>query len=317
MASRSIHPKYNLEEEEEEDISTGPINMCEAPDYAEKLGTIFDEFDTLVRVGDKDALIKMLQALKDHTANTWDQTGSAETKMVLASINEPSCDTLRETLVERVITAEPEEDLPTGQEILQKVLTQTPTVREHCISLFDDLAAATSYLSSAYGRLSALAKACDEQSFRIILNTSARPLVQVNILPNFLNPIIEEKPVLEGEEYRNKLRQMLLPQERNSSLRKEARNNATRLLAALVYIKFKKCYLNEGTEPEMAEKFDVKPKVLSKLISGHRYWGGKDKKPPTKRKAQPEKRRHPPRKSLKSSTAVKPPESDDDKDDGD
>ena len=68
--------------------------------------------------------------------------------------------------------------------------------------------------------------------------------------------------------------------------------------------------MNEGTQAETAEKFDVKPKALSKLISGQKYLGGKDKKPPTKRKAQPERRRQPPRKSLKSSTAVKPLESD-------
>ena len=271
MASESIDPQYNPGEEGEEDISTSPINMHEAQDYVEKLGTTFDEFDTLVQLGDKDVLIKTLQALKDHMTKTGDQMGSAETKIVLASISDPSCDTLWETLVERVTAVDPEENPPTGQEILLKLLPQTPMVREHCIVLFGDLAAATSYLSSAYARLSALAKACDEESFRTILNASARPLVQVNIPPKFLNPIIEEKLVLEGEEYRNKLREMLLPQERNSSLRKEARNNVTRLLAALVYIKFKKCYLNEGTQAEMAEKFDVKPKVLSKLLSGCRY----------------------------------------------
>ena len=78
---------------------------------------------------------------------------------------------------------------------------------------------------------------------------SARPLVQINIPPNFFNPIIEEKLVLEGEVYRDKLRQILLSQERNAALRRGPRNNATRLLAALVYIKLKKYYLNEGTQP--------------------------------------------------------------------
>ena len=256
-------------------------------------------------MGDKDALTKTLQELKAHTAKTWDQMGSADTKTVLTLISEPSCDTLRETLLERVTMVDPEEDLPTGHETLQK------------LSLFYNLSAATSYLSLAYVGLSALAKVCNEETFRTILNVSTRPLVQVNILPKFFKPIIEVKLVLEGKEYRNKLRQTLLPQERNSSLRKEPRNNATRLLAALIYLKFKKHYLNEGTQGETAEKFDIKPKALSRLISGCKYWGGKDKKPPMKRKAPPERRRQSPRKSLKSSTAVKPLESDDDKDDED
>ena len=64
MASESIDPQYNPGEEGEE-ISTSPINMHEAQDYVEKLGTTFDEFDTLVQLGDKDVLILTLQAIKD------------------------------------------------------------------------------------------------------------------------------------------------------------------------------------------------------------------------------------------------------------
>ena len=211
MASGSIDPDYIPEEEEEEDIITGPINICKAQDYTEKLGTIFNEFDSSVQAGDKDTLSRMLQEAKAHTAKTWDQMGSADMKTVLTSVMEPSCDTLRETLTERVTLVDSEEDLPTGQEILQKLPPQTPAVREHCISLFDDLAAATSHMSSAYTNLLALAKTCDEETFRTILKTSARPLVQINIPPKFLNPILEEKPFLEGKVYRDKLRQTLLP----------------------------------------------------------------------------------------------------------
>ena len=77
---------------------------------------------------------------------------------------------------------------------------------------------------------------------------------------------------------------MLLPQERNAPLRKEAGNSAMRLLAALVYLKFKKHYLNEGTQVETAENFYVKPKALSKLLSACKYLGGKDKKTTGKKK---------------------------------
>ena len=70
--------------------------------------------------------------------------GVPYTKTVLTSVAEPCCNTLRETLTEKVTSVDPEEDLSTGQEILQKLPPQTSAVREHCISLFDDLAAATS-----------------------------------------------------------------------------------------------------------------------------------------------------------------------------
>ena len=81
---------------------------------------------------------------------------------------------------------------------------------------------------------------------------------------------------------------MLLRQERNAPLRKEARNSTRKLIAALVYLKFKKHYLNEGTQVETAENFDVKTKALSKLLSGCKYLGGKDKKTMGKRKTPPE-----------------------------
>ena len=53
------------------------------------------------------------------------------------------------------------------------------------------------------------------------------------------------------------------------------------------------------------EKFLIKSKQLSKLMSGKKYFGGKDKKTGAKRK----------RKSLKSSMAVKDPNTNGDTDD--
>ena len=85
--------------------------------------------------------------------------------------------------------------------------------------LSNDLSAATGHLSSAYAKLSSLAKICDKETFRTILAASARPLVQVNIPGKFLNPTTEKRPVLEEEGYRNKLQQALLPQERNTALK--------------------------------------------------------------------------------------------------
>ena len=144
-------------------------------------------------------------------------------------------------------SVDPEEDLPTGQEILQDLQPQPLAVGKHCVSLFKNLTAAMGYPSSAYTNLVALAKSCDRGTLRTILKASLRPLVQINIPPKFLNPILEEKPVREDKAYQEKLEQVLLPQQRNTALKKEARNNETSLLAALVYTKLRECYLNEGT----------------------------------------------------------------------
>ena len=121
-----------------------------------------------------------------------------DTKTVATSIAEPSCDMLRETLTEKVSSVDPDEDLPTGQEILQDLPPQPPVVGDHCLSLFENLAAATGYLSAAYGNLAALAKTCNGKTFRTILKASVRPLVQVNIPSKYLNPILEEKTGYRG-----------------------------------------------------------------------------------------------------------------------
>ena len=133
--------------------------------------------------------------------------------------------------------------------------------------------AATGYLSSAYANLAALAKSCNWETFRTILKASTRPLVQINLPPKFLNPILKEKLVMEDKVYRDKLKQVLLLQKRNTALKKEPRNNVTRLLAALVYIRLKKRYLNEGTQAETAEKFDIKPNALSTTIVETKIFG--------------------------------------------
>ena len=70
-----------------------------------------------------------------------------------SNIAEPSCDMLRETLTEKVTSVSPEEDLPTAQEILQDLPPQPPAVGDHCVFLFENLVAATGYLSSAYANL--------------------------------------------------------------------------------------------------------------------------------------------------------------------
>ena len=105
---------------------------------------------------------KMLQEAKTHVARTWDQMKNTDMKTVTASIAEPNCDTLRDTLTEKVSSVDPEEDLPTGQEILQDLPPEPLTVGYHCVSLFENLAAAMGYLASTYANLAALAKSCDE-----------------------------------------------------------------------------------------------------------------------------------------------------------
>ena len=98
----------------------------------------------------------------------------AEVDAVMRILQEPSCVTLCQSLEEGTVMAVvPEEDVLIGCQVLSKVQLQNQYVREHVISLFNSLSAATKHLSVAITNLSSLAKICDDETFRTILATSA------------------------------------------------------------------------------------------------------------------------------------------------
>ena len=78
-----------------------------------------------------------------------------------------------------------------------------------------------------------------------------------------------------------------MPDETNDRFHKEPANSTTHLLTAIVYLKLKKCLFNEGTQIEVATKFNVKTKALGQILLGKHYWGGKDRKMVQDRKNLP------------------------------
>ena len=76
---------------------------------------------------------------------------------------------------------------------------------EHCIMLFDHLSEATSHISAAMVNLSSLAKITDHETFKMILQASAQPLVQLNIPANMLNPVMDKPPPTAEEAHKSKV----------------------------------------------------------------------------------------------------------------
>ena len=137
---------------------------------------------------------------------------------------------------------------------------------------------ATDQLSAAFVNLSSLVKICNEETSRIILRVSAWPLVQINILENFLNPVAVPVPPKEGKEQPKKIQMALLLKPSAPVLLWEPKNSTTRLLTAVVYFKLKRRFFNEGTQAKVVEKFKVNTKALSKLLTGCQYMGGSKQK---------------------------------------
>ena len=69
------------------------------------------------------------------------------------------------------------------------------------------------------------------------------------------------------------------------------RNGPTHILAAAVWLKMSQKYFNEGMAKEACERFDVRAKHLSRVLTGRKYLGGTQarkhkatEEPPVRRK---------------------------------
>ena len=87
----------------------------------------------------------------------------AEVDAVILTIHEPSCITLQQLLEEgRVMVVDPDEELPTGWQVLPGLPQQKTTMKDHVITLFDSLSAATDQFLVAFMNVSSLVKICDK-----------------------------------------------------------------------------------------------------------------------------------------------------------
>ena len=115
--------------------------------------------------------------------------------------------------------------------------------------------------------------------------------MQLNIPEGFLNLIEDKKAKTTEEEKREKVRKMVLPIPNTPCLAHKPQNGPTHILTAAVWLKMSKKYFNEGTAKEACERFDVRAKQLSRVLTGRKYLGGTQahkrkatEEPPVRRK---------------------------------
>lgn len=112
----------------------------------------------------------------------------SDVNTILRCIKETLCQTLCHDLdSEWVYETDPDEDIPTGSEVIISLQPDNELLRpavEHIIGLMDDLSTAAAHFSS-------LRKLVELKIFSMILHTSMRPMVQLNILERVLKPLRE------------------------------------------------------------------------------------------------------------------------------
>ena len=122
--------------------------------------------------------------------------------------------------------------------------------------------------------ISALAKITDKTPLQTIINGAVRPLVQINIPEGFLNLVEDKQAKMTEEERCEKVQKMVLPIPNAPCLAHELRNGPTHILAAVVWLKLNHKYFNEGTAKEACDRFEVRAKQLSRVLTGRKYLGG-------------------------------------------
>ena len=122
--------------------------------------------------------------------------------------------------------------------------------------------------------LSSLAKITDKETLDIVLRAVCRPMVQLSIPEKYLSPVCDPVPKSSGQKHLEKIKFKLLPNRKKAILKLEAMNNPTRLLAAVMYYKLKKKFLNTVTQKECVEMFAINEKQLSQLIMGCKNFSG-------------------------------------------
>ena len=75
---------------------------------------------------------------------------------------------------------------------------------------------------------------------------------------------------------------MILPTPNAPCLAHEPKNSPTHILVVVVWLKLNHKYFNEGTAKEACDRFEVRAKQLSRVLTGRKYLGGTQVK---KRKA--------------------------------
>ena len=118
-----------------------------------------------------------------------------------------------------------------------------------------------------------LAKVTDKTTLQTIINGAVRPLVQINIPEGFLNPVEDRRPKTTEEEKWEKVWKTVLPVANTPCLAHKPKNGPTRILAVAVWLKLSRKYFNEGTAKEACERFEVRAKQLSRVLTGRKYLG--------------------------------------------
>ena len=192
-----------------------------------------------------------------------------------------------------VEVVDPPEEIPSGQQFLRQLPERARRAEETAfiVDIFNHAGQAHQHLAEVCANVATLAKITDKTTLMAVINGAVWPLVQLNVPEGFLNPIEDKKAPTSKEEKKEKVKKTVLPVPDATCLKHEPQNGPTRILTAAVWLKLSRKYFNKGTAKEACERFLVRVKQLSRVLTGRKYLGGTQARkrkttdePPAKRK---------------------------------
>ena len=274
-------PDNEEEEEEEEDWpESRPVNVEEAKKYMDHINKVFDTMAEMLHRDNKDTLPKCIRNFKKLITKHWHSMADMDPEVVIRTIYNPACIYLHQHVTKGgVDIIIPKEEPPNGRDFIRKVPKKRRKQEELelIIGVFNHACEAHSHLATVEANVSSLAKVMDHEMLRIVMKAAVRPLIQMNVLEGFLDPIEDKKPQMLEEELAEKVEKTILSRHKSACWKHEPKNRPMRILAAAVWLKLKRKYFNTGTAKEACELFQVRAKQLLQVLTGCKYLGGSKK----------------------------------------
>ena len=95
------------------------------------------------------------------------------------------------------------------------------------MSIFDHTSEAQAHLLMTAAHFSSLAKLTDRETLHFVMNAAIQPLVQLNLLEKFLNPVANPVPMMTEEQRRAKVERTILLRHNMAFMKHKPKNGPT------------------------------------------------------------------------------------------
>ena len=219
---------------EEEGVLHGAINEEEATQHRQRLEEVFMAMENKIKDEEEDTLKEAITGCKTIITMIMPSMAEANPTIVLESIKDPSCLAIHprtDANIQKLEDMMPPAEVPTGQDVVTIIEDMEPLTdeqRRQISELFEDLELAHEQLARTCSSLAILSRSLTSQQLILLLKSSIRPLVQLNIASGVFEEakLGQQKMELPEEKYRQ-VRLTMVPVATSGRLAQEKPNSVT------------------------------------------------------------------------------------------